>query len=96
MRSPGRVVDFTGVYLNMGPQQIEQVIMSNMPDARVTVTGDDGVHFDAIVVSPAFAGISPVKRQQMVYAALGDLITSGQVHALGLKTYTPQEWGAKN
>lgn len=72
--------------------QIEAKIKAHIPNATVTVSGDDGVHFDAIVVSDDFEGLLPVKRQRMVYAALGDLIQSGQLHALGLKTYTAQEW----
>lgn len=47
-------------------------------------------HFKAILVSSQFAGLNAVKRHQRVYAALGELM--GQVHALALHTYTPQEW----
>ena len=80
----------------MDAQHIEQYISDHMPQANVSVTGDDGVHFDVIVVSPEFEGVMPVKRQQMVYTAISELITTGQVHALGMKTYTPQEWQHKN
>ena len=47
---------------------------------------------EAIVVSEAFAGLSPVKKQQMVYAPLNEHITSGELHALTIKAYTPAEW----
>ena len=47
-------------------------------------------HFKAVVVSPQFAGLGAVRRHQQVYAVLGELM--GQVHALALHTYTPQEW----
>ncbi len=75
----------------MDAKTIEKMILSKMPETTVSAKGDDGVHFEAIVVSSAFDGLNPVKRQQIVYAALGDLISSGQVHALELKTYTPDE-----
>ncbi len=48
-------------------------------------------HWDALIVSEAFAGKSRVEQHQMVYAALGDLM-SGPVHALALKTYSPESW----
>ena len=47
-------------------------------------------HFKAVVVSPAFSGLNSVKRHQKVYATLGELM--GQIHALALHTYTPEEW----
>ncbi len=47
-------------------------------------------HYKAVIVSPQFAGLNAVKRHQKVYACLGELM--GQVHALALHTYTPEEW----
>jgi BolA protein len=47
-------------------------------------------HYKAVIVSPAFAGLNAVKRHQKVYATVGELM--GQIHALALHTYTPQEW----
>lgn len=48
-------------------------------------------HWEALVVSKAFAGKSRVEQHQMVYAALGELM-AGPVHALALQTYTPESW----
>jgi len=48
-------------------------------------------HWEALVVSEAFAGKTPIEQHQMVYAALGDLM-AGPVHALALKTYSPESW----
>ena len=48
-------------------------------------------HWEALVVSTAFEGKSPIEQHQMVYAALGDLM-NGPVHALALKTYSPENW----
>jgi BolA protein len=47
-------------------------------------------HYKVVIVSPLFAGLNAVKRHQKVYASLGELM--GQVHALALHTYTPEEW----
>lgn len=51
----------------------------------------EGGHYDAIVVSPRFAGLGLVERHRLVYSALGDL-RERRVHALALKTFTPEEW----
>lgn len=50
-------------------------------------------HYKAVIVSPAFAGLNAVKRHQKVYATVGELM--GQIHALALHTYTPEEWSAQ-
>ncbi|WP_253443087.1 BolA family protein [Pseudomonas nitroreducens] len=47
-------------------------------------------HYKAVIVSPAFTGLNAVKRHQKVYATLGELM--GQIHAMALHTYTPEEW----
>ena len=75
----------------MQADEIKQIIESNIPECKVLIDGEDGVHFNAIVISKEFEGKSKVQQQQMVYSALGDRITSGDVHALSLKTITPEE-----
>ena len=79
----------------MDAATLQQLIQQHLPDAKVLCQGDDGRHFDAVVVSQQFLGLSPVKKQQLVYQALGDLITTGVIHALSLKTLTPEEWDAQ-
>jgi acid stress-induced BolA-like protein IbaG/YrbA len=69
---------------------IRQLIEQGLPDARVEVRGDDGVHFEALVVSGAFAGKRPLARHRLVYATLGELM-GGEIHALALRTLTPDE-----
>ena len=54
--------------------------------------GGDGYHFSARVVSAQFACKRPVARQQLVYAALNDWIASGELHALSMQCFTPEEW----
>ncbi len=69
---------------------IEQMISAGLPDAVVTVSGNDGVHFEAVVISGQFAGRSTLQRHRMVYATLGSLM-GNEIHALGLKTLSPDE-----
>lgn len=74
----------------MDAARIRVLIEQGLPDAEVSVQGEDGVHFEARVVSPSFAGKLPLARHRMVYATLGDLM-GGAIHALALKTLTPDE-----
>jgi len=76
--------------MSMDAARIRALIEQGLPDAQVSVHGEDGVHFEARVVSPAFAGKLPLARHRMVYATLGELM-GGAIHALALKTLTPDE-----
>ncbi len=49
-------------------------------------------HFKLTIVSPVFAGLRLVQRHQKVYAAAGDLLSKGQIHALAIHAYAPDEW----
>lgn len=74
----------------MDSATIEQMIREGLPDADVTVSGEDGVHFEAKVVSPSFTGKPTIQRHRMVYSTLGNLM-GNEIHALGLQTDTPEE-----
>ncbi len=74
----------------MNAQQIQDLIHAGMPDAEARVMGEDGVHFEAVVISEAFQGKLLLARHRMVYATLGSLM-GGEIHALALRTLTPQE-----
>ncbi len=74
----------------MDKEQIKQLIEAGMPQAQVLVAGDDGAHFEAVVISEAFDGKRPLQRHQLVYATLGELM-GREIHALSLRTMTPQE-----
>jgi acid stress-induced BolA-like protein IbaG/YrbA len=71
---------------------IKRLIEQGLPGSQVIVQGDDGVHFEATVISPAFAGKSLLQQHRMVYAALGGRMESAEIHALALQTYTPETW----
>lgn len=74
------------------PQSIQQGIASGLQCEHLEVRGD-GQHFEALVVSEAFSGKSRVARHQLVYAALGDRMRE-EIHALSMRTLTPDEWRA--
>jgi acid stress-induced BolA-like protein IbaG/YrbA len=78
----------------MDASHIQSLIEQGMPGAHVDVRGEDGVHFEADVVSDAFAGKLPLARHRMVYATLGELM-GGDIHALSLNTLTPDEAAAR-
>lgn len=74
----------------MNADSVRRLIEAGLPSARVHVEGADGVHFEATVVSEAFAGKLPLARHRMVYATLGERM-GGEIHALALRTLTPAE-----
>ena len=79
----------------MEPEEVEQLIEEGVPDAEASVTlprgPEDDDHLAATVVSPAFEGETLVGQHEMVYDALGEHMTT-DIHALELKTYTPEEY----
>ena len=78
--------------MNVNADTIKTLIEQGLPGARAQVQGEDGVHFEAVVVSDAFAGKLPLARHRLVYATLGERM-GGEIHALALKTLTPEEAG---
>ena len=77
----------------MDSSTIAQMILAGLPGAEVTVSGDDGVHFEAVVRSAAFAGKPTLARHRMVYATLGKLM-GNEIHALSIEALTPGEFDA--
>ncbi len=73
------------------PESIQHNIAQGLVTEYLVVEGDDGTHFNAVIVSDAFEGRSRVQRHQLVYGTLGDRMRE-EIHALSMKTYTPQEW----
>ncbi|WP_235840079.1 BolA family protein [Derxia lacustris] len=74
----------------MTKEAIQEMIAAGLSCSSIQVFGDDGAHFDAVIVSPEFEGKSRVARHQLVYKAIGDGMREA-IHALGLKTLTPAE-----
>ncbi len=77
----------------MSPDEIKQILKAGMDAEHIEVSGD-GRHFDVLVVSKAFEGLRPVKKQQLVYALLNDKIADGSLHAVNMRTLTPAEYQA--
>jgi len=78
----------------MHPEQIKQLILAGLACDHLALDGD-GQHFEALVVSAEFAGMSRVQRQQRVYQTLKEKLATGELHALSFKTLTPEEWSAQ-
>jgi acid stress-induced BolA-like protein IbaG/YrbA len=76
----------------MKASDIMRLITEGRPDAQVIVRGDDGMHFEATVISSAFSGKSLLQQHRMVYATLGARMENEEIHALALQTYTPEAW----
>ena len=76
------------------PQQVQDYIAAGLPCDVLDVKGD-GHHFEAVIVSEAFTGLSRIKQHQRVYQALGERMRE-EIHALSMKTYSPAEWASAN
>ena len=78
----------------MNPQQIAHLIETGLAGSRALVKSDDNVHFEAVVIAPAFAGKRSVQRHQLVYATLGSAV-GNEIHALALQVFTPEEFASQ-
>ena len=74
------------------PEDIRGYIAAGLACEKLEVTGD-GQHFEALIVSDAFAGKRPIARHQIVYGVLGDR-RKQEIHALSMRTLTPEEFKA--
>jgi len=71
--------------------ELRDYIMHGLPCDHVEVLGDDGQHFEAVIVSPQFAEKNKVQQHQLVYLALGERMRT-EIHALSMRTFTPDTW----
>ncbi len=79
----------------MEKTEIIELIKAGIPDANVFVEGE-GCNFTVVVVSSEFEGQSLLKKQKKVMAAVAEQIRSGALHAIAIKTHTPDEWDKIN
>lgn len=77
----------------LSPDKVRSYILENLNCDHVEVDGD-GAHFEAIVVSAEFRGKTRVQQHQVVYRALGERMRE-EIHALSMKTYTPEDWASR-
>ena len=75
------------------PRSIEDSIRAGLACTHLEVRGD-GAHFEAVIVSPEFAGLNRVRRHQLVYATLGERMRE-EIHALSMRTLSPDEWSSR-
>ena len=75
----------------MDPKEIANLIEAGLPGSRAEVRTDGQGHYEALVIAEEFAGLRSLRRHQKVYATLGDRV-GGEIHALALRTFTPEEW----
>jgi acid stress-induced BolA-like protein IbaG/YrbA len=73
---------------------IESLLLEALPGAKVEVhdPNNDGQHFGAIVIAEQFTGLTTIKQHRLVNDALKAYLDSGAIHALQLKTYSPEQW----
>jgi acid stress-induced BolA-like protein IbaG/YrbA len=90
-------VQLDPIYLSVmtRAEDIQRLIEAGLPGAQVRVAGDDGQHFEALIVSADFAGKSLVQQHQLVYRALGQNMRDAVIHALALRTLTPEQYAAE-
>lgn len=79
----------------LSAKQLESYITEKLACDFIQVLGDDGTHFEAVIVSAAFEGKTMIQQHQLVYAALGDRMRA-EIHALSMQTYTPEKWAVKS
>lgn len=78
----------------MSADEVKSLLAAALPDITFEVEGG-GAKFHVRAIGDAFAGKRPVQRQQMIYAVLNDQIASGEIHAVTMALFTPEEWAAQ-
>lgn len=80
----------------MQSNEIKALIEAHIPESDVKFVEVQGDHIGVVIVSSAFSGLSPVKKQQLVMGALSEQFANRTIHAIDyIKAYTPDEWAAK-
>ncbi len=77
----------------MQNEQVQAQLLTAFPGSEVQVSGE-GCNFSVTIISQQFEGMSMVQEQKLVYATLSAQIASGEIHAVTIKAYTPEEWAA--
>ena len=75
--------------------QLKTYISDGLDCEYLDVRGDDGQHFEAVIVSQEFVGKNRIQQHQRVYQALGDRMRA-EIHALAMRTFTPEAWAKRN
>ena len=78
----------------MEANAVKALLEAHLESCEFHVQGD-GSHYDIVAIGAVFDGLRPVKKQQLVYAALSDQIANGSIHAVNIRTFTPGEWQSR-
>lgn len=75
----------------MNASEVKNLLESSLNNCEVFAEGE-GCNFQLVVISTDFESLSTVKKQQLVYSHLQEAIASGAIHAVTMKTYTPEQY----
>ena len=78
----------------MEASEVEKLIRDQLDDVDVKVE-TDGYHYQVTAIGMVFEGLNAVKKQQLIYGCLNKYIVDGTIHAVVIKTFTPEEWDAQ-
>ena len=78
----------------MDASAVKELLQNHLRDCEIHVQGE-GSHYDIAAIGSVFEGLRPVKKQQLVYAALQERIADGSIHAVNIRTYTLAEWQSR-
>ncbi|MCK7546099.1 BolA/IbaG family iron-sulfur metabolism protein [Marinobacter bryozoorum] len=78
----------------MQPQDVAERVRQELPDCEIQVQ-NDGNHYLVVAIGDRFEGMSPVKKQQLIYGALREQLDDGTIHALTIRAFTPAQWAAR-
>lgn len=79
----------------MDAATVKVLLQTHLPDCEFHVQGE-GANYDITAIGSAFEGLRPVKKQQLVYGALSQQIADGSIHAVNIRTFTPEEWQTRS
>jgi acid stress-induced BolA-like protein IbaG/YrbA len=75
----------------MDAATVKALLQAHLNDCDFEVQGE-GNHYDIVAIGQVFEDLRPVKKQQLVYAALSEQIADGSIHAVNIRTFTPAQW----
>ena len=79
----------------MDAATVKVLLQDHLNECEFQVQGE-GNHYDIVAIGAVFEGLRPVKKQQLIYAALNEQIADGTIHAVNIRTYTPAQWQANS
>ncbi|PAV25329.1 acid stress-induced BolA-like protein IbaG/YrbA [Tamilnaduibacter salinus] len=78
----------------MQPEAVAERVRQELPDCEIHVE-NEGNHYLVVAVGERFKGMTPVKKQQLIYGALNDELADGTIHALTIRAFTPEQWAER-